>query len=115
MGVVKKIPRPLSYPGRTVWGSVGECVFVGDVVPGNGNQPGIGVFLSERESREVLAAWGWPTPKQHDTLLEEKQALEAEVERLNGLCAELEATQIKVVPVSELAQIAKPRTAKAAA
>jgi hypothetical protein len=114
VGVVKKIPRPLSYPGRTVWGSVGECVFVGDVVPGNGNQPGIGVFLSERESREVLAAWGWPTPKQHESLLEEKQALEAEVERLNGLCAELEATQIKVVPVSELEQSTKQR-AKAAA
>ena len=69
MGAVRKIPRPALFPGKTVWGSVGECVHVGE------NAEGINVYLSERESREVLAAWKWPRPEQYAKLEEQNQSL----------------------------------------
>jgi len=69
MGVVKKIPRPPFFPGKTVWGSVGECVHVGEIVEG------VNVYLSERESREVLAAWKWPRPEEYEKLSEQNRAL----------------------------------------
>jgi hypothetical protein len=83
MSVVKIVPRPVFYPGRTVWGSVGECAYVGT------NADDIHVYLSEKESKEVLNAWKWPTPEKYAQLDKQNKALsealtEAE-EELRGL------------------------------
>lgn len=82
MGVVKKVSIPTLYPARSVWGSTGECVDVGDVIPGTAAQGGVRVYLSERESREVLIAWGWPLPEVHAAVVEKAEELEREVEFL---------------------------------
>jgi hypothetical protein len=68
VSAVKIVPRPVFYPGRTVWGKVGECAYLGAIMED------VHVYLSQQESREVLNAWKWPTPEKYAQL--EKQNAE---------------------------------------
>lgn len=114
MGVVKKIDRPELYPGRTVWGRTsGPVVYVGDVEQGHGNQPGISVFLDERESREVCAAWGWLLPEQVEALKTELELAQAEVARLEQELEVSRENQVQVVPLAQVAGVLRDRDREA--
>lgn len=116
MGAVKKIPRPVFYPGRTVWGSVGECVDVGDVIPGDGRMQGVRCYLSERETREILHAWGWPTPERYAELEQLARDLQDEVGVLRALNEELRGQQtVADIVAAEVARQRKSSSTTTAA
>jgi hypothetical protein len=104
VGAVKKHDRPTHYPGITVWGSTqGPVVYLGEVIRGNDKVQGVSVFLDERESREVLAAWGpepfvdvlrswgWHSPDEKAELDSRIAELEAELEQTRPIVAAVTA------------------------
>lgn len=112
MATMRKLARPEGFPGRTVWGAVkGPVVHLGNlepVVPGVSG--GYAAYIDERESRELIHAWGaetvaewckemfgWPLPEEH-------AARDVEFwEQIANLQAELEAARADQVQVVSLA------------
>jgi len=89
MGAVQRIEVPALYPGRTAWGQTrGPVVDVGYVIQPTETLPGVRVYLSERESREVLIAWGWPSPEMFAEEQELRRELTDRVEQLEAELAE---------------------------
>ncbi len=88
---LRVVERPATFPGHTVWGRTsGPCLYLGDVIAGTDKTQGIGVYLDERETRQAVIAWGWPTPEQYQQVEAERDRLRARVETLEGLVAQAE-------------------------
>lgn len=106
VGPVKMVPNPSGFPGHTVWGrTTGPCAFLGMVEHGNGVDPGIGVYVDEREMRQLTRCFGWPSPEEHADLQQRHVDLAAEHARV---LAELEVARenvVQVVPVRQLAGV----------
>lgn len=89
MSAIKLTDQPHYYPKHTVWRSTGGPVaYCGELVEG------VFVYLNERESRELVRAWGWPTVEMY-------QALEVKLEEAQEKLAALEET---VAPLRKLAK-----------
>jgi hypothetical protein len=96
MGAIQKADRPVGYPGHTVWRAVkGPVVYVGELITG------VFVYLDERESREVVRAWGWPTKEQHDELKAERDKLAARLAELEQEVKPLRALESAVTSLTE--------------
>jgi len=100
VGAVQKLDRPVHFPGCTVWGRTqGPVVYLGEVIKGNDKLQGVSVFLDERESREVLIAWGWPLPEKYREAELKMAELETQVAQLE---AELAVARPLVTAVQNL-------------
>lgn len=107
MGAARKVPNPVFYPGRTAWGSVGECVHFGMVIPPpNEHAQGTHVYLSPRELREGLLAMGWPTQEHFDEL---KVAHDAAVAKLAAVEAERDEAVLKASELEAAIKYVKPK------
>lgn len=78
MGAVHIHPRPALYPGRTpLLGSTqGPVAFMGELLDG------FHVYLTKREVKEAVIAFGLPTEEQHAELEEHAHALAERVKAL---------------------------------
>ena len=88
MSAVKIVDRPELYPGVTplLRESAGPVAYLGEVITN------VHVFLSKRESLQLVLAWGWKTPEQveeleknYADLLDKVAVLEEEIGPLREL------------------------------
>jgi hypothetical protein len=98
------VERPVLFPGRTVTGrTTGPVVHAGRAIPAvPGKTQGVNVYLDERESRQLLVAWGWPTPEEYAQAERLNTELAAKVASLEADVEKLERAQTKVVPLSQV-------------
>lgn len=112
MGAVKKLDRPVFFPGLTAWRSSQGPVFdYGEIVPGDPEHgvQGYRLYLSERELREGVIAAGWPLPEKYESALERIQQLVDTLSRahehIDQLEVELETARAERVQVVSLAEV----------
>lgn len=112
MGVMRKVDRPVTFPGRTLFGRTsGPVVYMGDVIPASNGLQGVSVYADERETRELLRAWGWPQPEEAEELRGKLARLEEEMVKLLDEVERLrvEARRMRVIPVEEIVPYVRRR------